>query len=124
LDKFGIFKFFSSFFDLLNKNNSQNLNASSNEQADNALSGIESFFNAIKDKNSKNDCSNSSLGNPIKTDSSSANSFSKSDSFGDKTKNQPSVSAPVRPPLNYQMLSTMRSHDEFIKRVKEKNKTL
>ena len=97
MDKFGIFKLLNSFL-------GQNDNSSPQSSAENS-----SFNNGITDLLS------SFLKGGIKENSSS-----------NPETTTPKKTTPDRTfaPLQSSMLSTMNSHDEFIKRVKEKNKPL
>ena len=97
MDKFGIFKLLNSF--LGQDGNSPSQSGTENSSFNNGVTDLLSSF----------------LKGGIKENSSS----------------NPEKAAPKKPtpdrafaPLQRSMLSTMNSHDEFIKRVKEKNKPL
>ncbi len=94
MDKFGIFNLLNSF---LNANSAQEKNTDQENDTKNDTFG--SILSAIKNNLNTN---NSSPSQP-------------------KTNPAPSQSQPIKP-LQRSMLSTMTSHDQFIKRVKEKNK--
>jgi hypothetical protein len=92
LDKFGVFKLLNSF---LNTAKQQ----SGNTNGQNEQSGTD-FINAIS----------SILQNGI---GAKPNAFA--------TPDNPAPTKKVSPPLQSAMLNTMRSHDDFVKRVTNKN---
>ena len=94
MDKFGIFNLLNSF---LSANSAQEKNTDQENDTKNDTLG--SVLSAIK--------------NNLNTNNSNANK--------PKTDTTPSQPQPIKP-LQRSMLSTMTSHDEFIKRVKQKNK--
>ena len=96
MDKFGIFKLLSSFLSQNGQNStSQTENSIGSESKDNPLS---SLLNSLT-KNSQSSQNNTPTPN----------------------QNQPKEKKQFVP-LQSAMLSTMNSHDQFVKRVKEKNK--
>ena len=107
MDNSGIFKLLT---DALAKSKDKNGNSGAPFGGLN-LGGI---FQALKNF--------SSLSQPQKQDKDGLISTSNTPQNG--TENKPtSQSSIVLPPLQSGMLSVMNSHDQFIKRVKEKNKT-
>mgnify|MGYP003292175421 CR=1 FL=1 len=100
MDKFGIFNLINSFLNFSNANQGENSPSTSFEKqpsSNNILSALTELINK-----------NSTASGTSQTPPSPA------------PKNQKEVSAPPLP-LQSQMLSTMNSHDDFVKRVKEKN---
>ncbi len=120
MDKFGIFKLLSSFYDYFSKNNQQKSSETPFSNNDNSLNGIESLFNSLKGGFKTSNADNLAESNPSKTDSFKDKLNSKPDSFKGETKENNKTKNSINP-LNQQMLSTIRNHDEIIKRVKEKN---
>lgn len=91
MDKFGIFKLLNSFFPAQD-NNSETNSSDKNPSLD-ALSSLLSSFSGKKSEQSEQP----------------------------KQSAPPATSAKPTPPLQTKMISVMNSHDEFIKRVKEKH---
>lgn len=111
MDNFNILKVLSSLIG--NKNTdpiSQNQkNASAfNTESINGL--INAFKNFTQNQSQKN-------GNQVEN-ATNENSQSKTEK-----PNENAIPPTVLPPLQYSMLSTMNSHDQFVKRVMKKNKT-
>ena len=92
MDKFGIFKLLNSFLTASNKQNDQENGQTSNSSAD--------FINAISSVLQSNS-GNATKSNP--------------------TPDLGNLPEKISPPLQSSMLYTMRSHDAFVKRVKDKN---
>lgn len=91
MDKFGIFKLLNSFFNFYEQNKPQSSNSNN---TNNILSNLLSSIN-------------------------SQTPPQKSDATQNQTK--PEKSAKVLPPLQNSMLGVINSHDELVKRVKQKN---
>ena len=100
MDKFGVFNLLNSF---LNFSNSNKENFNSAPDKDNA-DGVKNILSTITDILNKNAGKNNAPSTPTPQKMA--------------TTNTPPI------PLQSKMLSTMNSHDDFIKRVKEKNKSL
>ena len=96
MDKFGIFKLLNSFLNLYEQNKSSSGNSSENNVLSNLLSSLAPQNNLEKPNNFK----------PVEKMSSTATNTSTKKSL---------------PPLQNSMLATMTSHDEFVKRVKQKS---
>ena len=102
MDNLGVLKIIA---DALN-NSTNNSNATQSQQKSSPLDGILQLFNQFKPKNS------------------SEPESQKDQSLDENKKSTlPSNSYTISPPLQRRMLATMTSHEDFIKRVKEKNKT-
>ena len=95
MDKFGIFNLLNSLINL-NGSKTTETTSSSNELSPT----LQNFITALKGNNSM--------------DTASVNNQS-------SKSNTPPPATMSKPPLQSAMLSTMRSHDEFIKRVKTNN---
>ena len=95
MDKFGIFKLLSSFLNSYQTNSSGEKTNTANQNG-NVLETLVKSFTSQTDKNTKGSLS--------------------------EQKPQPVQEQKPYLPLQAGMLSTMRSHDEFIKRVREKVK--
>ena len=96
MDKFGIFKLLNSFFNFYEQNKSTSPQEKSQTQKE-----VSEFLNALCSKNTKN--------LPLK------------DQTQTKQNNTAKSDQPFSPPLQSAMLATMYSHEQFVKRVKEKN---
>ena len=118
LDKFGIFKLLNSLISNFNGSKTQTQTTSTPDNEQNLLDNISSFFSSLN--KSKENSNSSTPPTPTPTSASSFGDITspKPDSFKGIDKN----SRPTQPPINTKMISTMRSHDELIKRVYEKNK--
>ena len=105
MDKFGIFNLLNSFLGFANQKNESENGAS--PRGDSGFSGSTNFPNFSGTESSANNhpFKNGEAGTARKSGQSS-------DSAADK---------PEFLPLQQGMLSVMRSHDEFVKRVREKN---
>ncbi|MBO7344680.1 MAG: hypothetical protein J6U92_01935 [Clostridia bacterium] len=100
MDKFGIFNLINSFLNFSNANQTETNSATTLEKqpsSNNILSTLTELIN----KNS------------------GANGTSQTPPTSTPKSQKETLKAPL--PLQSQMLSTMNSHDDFIKRVKEKN---
>ena len=95
MDKFGIFKLLNSFFNFYGQKPPEN-------QTENSDNGGQSFF---------------AVSNLLK----SLNNNSGTNNFNPSPTKPEQKSPPAFMPLQANMLKTMSSHDEFIKRVKQKN---
>ncbi len=102
MDNLGVLKIIA---DALN-NSASNTTANQSQQKNSPLNGILQLFNQFKPKNPTES-------QPPKTQNEDQNVSASS----------PSNSFVASPPLQRRMLATMTSHEDFIKRVKEKNKT-
>ncbi len=112
MDKFGIFKLLNSFFDFYKQNSTESSTSSSTSQSplSNATSNL---FSSLNGNSLGSSPTNSSAPQGEKIDKNPGNNLSE--------KSSPSISTHGAP-LQEKMLSTMRSHDDFVKRVSEKNK--
>jgi len=99
MDKFGIFKLLNSFFNL-NGNNTANANNESETTSSKNDFNLTNFLNAFNSANDK----------PTQPETPEPH------------KTQPQTKK-VLPPLQSSMINTIISHDEFVKRVKDKNST-
>ena len=99
MDKFGIFKLLNWFFSLSGQNTSNNANDGTGENKQGAFD----FSKLLTSLNNNSNNNSPEEKNP-----------------NTKTKNDGKKQANFMP-LQKSMLNTMNSHDEFIKRVKEKN---
>ena len=95
MDKFGIFKLLNSFFNFYNQSS-----ATKQQQESASNPSLTDFISSFLNNNASN-VKNQPAPNQL-------------------VKNQPAQKAP--PPLQSSMLGVMNSHDQFIKRVKEKQK--
>lgn len=94
MNKFGIFNLLNSF--LSDKSNNQNtVNTDQTENAPQQDNLLSGIINGLKDNFSSKTPANS----------------------------QPDIKAPSTIPLQSEMLKTMHSHDQFVKRVKSKQTT-
>jgi hypothetical protein len=93
MDKFGIFNLLGSLLNQNSTQNQQNVGNSNNQKTD-LLSSLSSLF---------------------------SNKLAENSTTTPETKKEvrPIFSSP--PPLQYKMIHTMTSHDEFVKRVKKNN---
>ena len=94
MDKFGIFKLLNSFFNFYEQSKS---NSSTQENKNSG--GFSDFLSAFNSQQNQPQTQNVSAPNPA----------------------EKKPAERVLPPLQTSMLSTMNSHDEFIKRVKNRN---
>lgn len=94
MDKFGIFKLLNSFFNFYEQSKS-----TSSTQENKHSGGFSDFLSAFNSQQNQTTTQNVNATNPAEK----------------KTAER------VLPPLQTSMLSTMNSHDEFIKRVKNRN---
>lgn len=117
VDKFGIFKLLNSLVSNFNSTKTQQTNNSNSESGQNLLENISSFFSSMNKE--KENANPPKAPAPATTNTSSFEGISspKPDSFKGINKNTNNS----QPPINAKMISTMRSHDELIKRVYEKN---
>ena len=96
MDKFGIFKLLNSFFNLYGQKNQENPQTT-NSDGEPQSNPLLSILNGLNNKTPQNSGANNTTNNNAK-----------------KTENKPFL------PLQENMLSTMNSHDEFVKRVTQK----
>ena len=94
MDKFGIFKLLNSFFNFYEQSKS-----TSSTQENKNSGGFSDFLSAFNSQQNQPQTQNVSAPNPA----------------------EKKPAERVLPPLQTSMLSTMNSHDEFIKRVKNRN---
>ena len=104
MDKFGIFKLLNSFFQLNGQQKEQNTPESKQNGTSigDILSALNSGFSSLKNTSSPTPPNNTEK-QTVKTNVNKTNNNS-------------------HPPLQASMLSVMNSHDDFIKRVKQKHK--
>ena len=101
MDKFGIFKLLNSFFNLNGDNTANITNESETTSTKNDFN-LSNFLNAFNTANTA-------------SDNTQPATDTKQTAVNHKER--------ILPPLQSSMLKTMTSHDEFVKRVKDKNST-